>query len=433
MQLELEMAIGTKTIRTVSEITEHLKKLIELHAPFQNVWVQGQLSNVSRASSGHTYFTLKDEKNQISCVLFRGDAATFRFLPRNGEEVLIRGKIGVYGPQGRYQIRVSAVEPIGIGALQRAYEELKQRLAEEGLFDEAHKKPLPSFPRKIGVITSETGAAFQDICQQLRKRYPLAEVLLHPTLVQGDAAARGISEALRAMNLRDDIDVLIVGRGGGSLEDLWAFNEEPVARAIFASTIPVVSAVGHETDYTIADMVADHRAPTPSAAIEHIVPDQQELAVRLEEFRIGLHRKVKEYLEAHKVRLQELETRLSPARRKEAILHLHQTVDSLESACRAAINRQRSDAQNQLHTLAKHLNALSPLATLQRGYSITRKTDGGVLTSTAHAAIGDRIKVQLTDGHLVCRIEERLSQPQTEGTSEEPKRPLLDTGDKYDI
>ena len=266
--------MATKTVHSVSEITDLLKSLIEQQPHLRNVWVQGQISNCSRSGAGHIYFTLKDANSQIRCALFRSSAVGIRFLPRDGEEVLVQGKIGIYAVRGEYQITVNKVEPLGIGALQRAFEELKQQLAEEGLFEAHHKKPLPKFPKKIGVVTSATGAAFQDICQQLRKRYPLAKVLLHPTLVQGDGAAQGIVQAIRVMNQQDDIDVLIVGRGGGSIEDLWAFNEESVARAIFASTIPVVSAVGHETDYTIADMVADHRAPTPSAAIEHIVPDQ---------------------------------------------------------------------------------------------------------------------------------------------------------------
>ena len=334
----------------------------------------------------------------------------FDFLPRDGEEVLVRGQMGIYATRGEYQITVKKVEPLGIGALQRAFEELKQQLADEGLFDVHHKKPLPGFPKKIGVVTSATGAAFQDICQQLRKRYPLAEVLLHPTLVQGDGAAAGIAQALQAMNQRDDIDVLIVGRGGGSIEDLWAFNEELVARAIFASTIPVVSAVGHETDFTIADMVADHRAPTPSAAIEHIVPDQEELFAQLEGYNVWLRRIMGDRFDAHKTRLQDLETRISPTRRKDAIYQLHQTVDTLDLACRSAVGRKLADSERDLHTFAQRLNALSPLATLERGYSISRKTDGAVLTSAEQVSIGDRVEIQLADGHLACRVEKLLSE-----------------------
>ena len=408
MQLEIPMA--SRTVHSVSEITGLLKSLIEQHSHLRNVWVQGQISNCSRSGAGHTYFTLKDANSQIRCARFRSSAVGIRFLPRDGEEVLVQGKIGIYAVRGEYQITVNKVEPLGIGALQRAFEELKQQLAEEGLFDAHHKKPLPKFPKKIGVVTSATGAAFQDICEQLRKRYPLAKVLLHPTLVQGDGAAQGIAQALQVMNQRDDIDVLIAGRGGGSIEDLWAFNEESVARAIFASTIPVVSAVGHETDYTIADMVADHRAPTPSAAIEHIVPDQTELFAQLDGCDAWLRRIIDDRFDAHKTRLQDLETRLSPTRRKDTIYQLHQTVDNLDAACRTAVERRLADGEGELHTLVQRLNALSPLATLERGYSISQKTDGKVLTSVEQVSVGDSIEIQLSDGHLACRVEERLSE-----------------------
>ena len=408
--MQLELFTPTKTVHSVSEITDFLKNLIEQHPHLQKVWVQGQVSNCRRAGSGHTYFTLKDANSQISCVLFKSSAARLRFLPRDGEDVLVQGRIGIYAPQGSYQITVSAVEPLGIGALQRAFEELKQQLAEQGLFDAEYKKPLPKFPQKIGVITSATGAAFQDICEQLRKRYPLAEVLLHPTLVQGDGAPEGIAHAIEMMNQREDIDVLIVGRGGGSIEDLWAFNEERVARAIFASTIPIVSAVGHETDFTIADMVADHRAPTPSAAVEHIVPDQDELFAQLDGLDTWLRGTTKNQLQGHKTRIQELDTRLAPTRRKDTIYQLYQTVDTLDVACRSAIGRNFSDNENKLHTLAQRLDALSPLATLKRGYSISRKTDGKVLTSTEQVSVGDKISVQLARGHLACRIEELLDE-----------------------
>ena len=408
--MQLEFSMPKRTVQSVSEITDLLKNLIEQHPHLQKVWVQGQVSNCSRAGSGHTYFTLKDANSQISCVLFRSSAARLRFLPRDGEEVLVQGRIGIYAPQGSYQITVNAVEPLGIGALQRAFEELKQQLAEEGLFDAEYKKPLPKFPQKIGVITSATGAAFKDICEQLRKRYPLAEVLLHPTLVQGDGAPEGIAHAIETMNQRDDIDVLIVGRGGGSIEDLWAFNEERVARAIFASTIPIVSAVGHETDVTISDWVADHRAPTPSAAIEHVVPDQDELFEQLNGLDTWLRGITKNQLHRHETRIQELDTRLTPTRRKDTIYQLYQTVDTLDVACRSAVGRKFSDGENRLHILAQRLEALSPLATLKRGYSISRKTDGEVLTAAEQVSVGNRIEVQLAQGHLACRIEELLDE-----------------------
>ena len=408
--MQLEFSIPTKVIRSVGEITNLLKRLIEKEPEFQNVWVRGEVSNYSKSGAGHVYFTLKEDNHQISVAIFRSNANQIKFLPKNGEEVIVQGQVSLYSARGQYQIIGRNVEPVGIGALQRAFEELKQRLSDEGLFDDIHKKRLPRFPKKIGVITSATGAAFQDICEQLRKRYPLAEVLLHPSLVQGDGAAQEIADALQVMNQRDDIDVLIVGRGGGSIEDLWAFNEELVARAIFASTIPVVSAVGHETDVTISDWVADHRAPTPSAAIEHIVPDQDELFAQLNGFDTWLHTTIQNQLNGQKTRIQELEMRLAPAQRKDAIYQLYQTVDTLDVACRSAIGRTLSDSENRLHTLAQRLDALSPLATLKRGYSISRKSDGEVLTDTEQVSVGDRIEVQLAHGHLACRIEELLDE-----------------------
>lgn len=408
--MQLEFSIPTKTVRSVSEITNLLKRLIDKQPEFQNVWVQGEVSNYSRSGAGHVYFTLKEDNYQISVAIFRSHATRLKFLPKDGEEIIVQGQLSLYSTRGQYQIVGRNVEPVGIGALQRAYEELKQQLTNEGLFDDSHKKPLPKFPRKIGVVTSPTGAAIQDILQQLRKRYPLAEVLLHPTLVQGDGASQGIARALQVMNQRDDIDVLIVGRGGGSIEDLWAFNEERVARAIFDSRIPVVSAVGHETDFTIADWVADYRAPTPSAAVEHIVPDQNELFAQLDGLDTWLRTTIQNRLNRDQTQLQELKTRLSPTQRKDAIYQLYQRVDTFDLACRSGVGRKLADNENRLHALAQHLNALSPLATLARGYSITRKTDGEVLTDTEQVSVGDKIEVQLSRGHLTCCIEERLDE-----------------------
>ena len=412
--MQLEFSIPTKIVRSVSEITNSLKQLIDKQPEFQNVWVQGEVSNYSHSGAGHVYFTLKEGNHQIAVAIFRSDATRLKFLPKDGEEVIVQGQLSLYSARGQYQIVGRNVEPIGIGALQRAYEELKQRLADEGLFDDIYKKPLPRYPRKIGVVTSETGAAIQDILRQLRERYPLAQVLLHPTLVQGDGAAQGIAFAVQAMNQRDDIDVLIVGRGGGSIEDLWAFNEERVARAIFDSRIPVVSAVGHETDFTIADFVADFRASTPTHA-GHIVPDQAELFAQLDGFDARLRATIQNQLNGHETRIQALETQLAPTQRKDAIYQLYQTVDTLDVACRSAVGQKFADSENRLYALGQRLNALSPLATLKRGYSISRKTDGEVLTAAEQVSVGDRIEVQLVQGQLACRVEEFLSEDQPNG------------------
>ena len=405
MQLELPMP---RTIFSVTQITKTLSRIIEQQPVLQNMWVKGQVSNLSRPASGHIYFTLKDENSNIRSVAFRSSASRLQFVPRDGDEVLVQGRINIYAASSEYQIIVNKVEPLGIGALQRAFEELKQQLSDEGLFDDRHKKPLPIFPKKIGVITSETGAAIQDIQQQLQKRYPLAELLLYPTLVQGEYAAAQIARAIRVMNSRTDIDVLIVGRGGGSLEDLWAFNEEIVARAIFASDIPIVSAVGHETDFTISDMVADHRSPTPSAAVEHVVPDQQELLAQLTGLKDRLSGLILRRLETQHAELDALELGLSPSKRKDTIYQLSQSIDGLEQAYQKAINDRLNVETNQLQSLAARLNGLSPLATLKRGYSICRTSSGDVVTSNDQINIGDRLDVKLSQGNLVCTVDECL-------------------------
>ena len=397
-----------RTIFSVTQITRTISRIIEQQPELQNVWVKGQISNLSKPASGHIYFTLKDENSTIRSVVFRSSASRLKFIPSDGEEVLVQGKINIYAASSEYQIVVNKLEPLGIGALQRAFEELKQRLADEGLFDTQHKKPLPKIPKKIGVITSKTGAAIQDILQQLQKRYPLSELLLYPTLVQGEFAAVQIAKAIHDMNNRTDIDVLIVGRGGGSMEDLWVFNEEIVARAIFASNIPIVSAIGHETDFTIADMVSDQRSPTPSAAVSLVVPDQQEIMPLLKAQYERLRSLVLHRLENQRDKLIMLDEGLSPSRRRDAINQLYQTIDSLEVSYHKSL-RERIDTKNDLlQAITDRLNALSPLATLERGYSITRTSSGDIITSNQQINIGDRLNVTLSDGGLVCTVEDRV-------------------------
>ncbi len=397
-----------RIIFSVTQITNTLQRIIQNEPTLQNVWVKGQVSNLSQPSSGHIYFTLKDDNSNIRGVLWRSSASRLKFLPRDGEEVLVQGQIGIYAAGSHYQIIATKVEPLGVGALQRAFEDLKQRLADEGLFDTSHKKPLPMYPTKIGVITSETGAAIQDIQQQLQKRYPLAELLLYPTLVQGEHAASQIAHAIRAMNNRVDIDVLIVGRGGGSIEDLWSFNEEIVARAIFESNIPVVSAVGHETDFTISDMVADHRSPTPSAAVEHVVPDQQELLSQINGDRIRLNQLMLQRLSVQHTQLDTLEEGLSPDRRRATINELSQTIDGNEAAFQKAIADKLNGEKNRLQSLVDRLNSLSPLATLKRGYSISKTSEGEIITSSQQVNVGDRLDVILSEGGLVCTVDKQL-------------------------
>lgn len=401
MQIEFQIP---QTVHSVSEITEVLSRIIQQQPRLQSVWVQGQVSNWVRSSHGHIYFTLKDANSQIRCVLFQTYARRLLSLPQDGDAVQVQGKINIYVRRGEYQINVTDIKPRGIGAMQRAFEALKRQLAAEGLFDKRHKQPLPTFPQKIGVVTSEKGEAINDIREGVAKRYPLAELWVYSTLVQGEQAAEQIAHAIRVMNQRGDIDVLIVGRGGGSTEDLWAFNEEIVARAIFASKIPVVSAVGHEEDWPISDYVADKRASTPATAPGEILPDRQELFARLEGVALQLRRSIKQSVQNLAGKLEGVESALSPMHQTDAIYQLHQTVDNLESSCRAAGKNRVSTAKHTLHTLAQRLSTLSPLGTLKRGYSISRDRDGEVLTAAEQVAVGERIEVELSQGSLICEI-----------------------------
>lgn len=407
MQLEIPIP---RTIYSVSQINNTIGRILQQQPQLRNVWVKGQISNLSHPNSGHIYFSLKDESGIIKGVMFRSNASKLQFQLRDGEEVLVQGKIDIYAASSHYQININTIEPLGEGALQRAFDELKQKLAEEGLFNDVHKKPLPRYPQKIGVITSATGAAIQDIYHGIQKRYPIAELLLYPTLVQGDNAPRQIVKAIRAMNRRKDIQVLIVGRGGGSIEDLWTFNEEVVARAIFASEIPIISAVGHETDFTISDLVADHRSPTPTAAAEHVVPDKDELITQLGQWLKRLANASQNRLGVLKGVLTDLNSRLSPERRRDAINNLSQSIDDLEAAYQRAITEKLKTESNNLQAMSARLHGVSPLATLERGYSISRNMSGEIITSSSQLTKGDELDVTLSKGSLRCTVDECLTE-----------------------
>ena len=407
-QLELNIP-RPRTIFSVTDITNTLKRIIQQNPLLQNVWVRGQVSNLRRPNSGHIYLTLKDDNSSIRGIIWRSNASRLKFNLRDGDEILVNGQINIYTVSSEYQINITKVEPIGIGALQLAFEQLKQKLSDEGLFDQSHKKPLPSYPSKIGVITSETGAAIQDIYKQLSRRYPLAELLLYPSLVQGEQAATEIARAISEMNRRTDIDVLIVGRGGGSIEDLSAFNEEIVARAIFKSKIPIVSAVGHETDFTIADMVADHRSSTPSAAIENVVPDRSELISVLNGTKSRLNELIKQRIRLKYETLEHLSTELSPTKRLEKIYEFSQTIDRLEESYQRVIDAKMEEKNVKLQSLADQLDNLSPLSTLNRGYSICRDGSGDVITSSQQINPGESIDVKLSKGSLLCTVDECIN------------------------
>jgi len=435
-----------RALYTVSALTALLRLHIE--SAFSDIWVEGEVSNLRIPTSGHAYFTLKDANSQIRAVLFRSAGRALRFALQDGMHLVCRGRISVYEPRGDYQVIVEHAEPKGMGALQLAFEQLKQRLAAEGLFDQARKRPLPFLPSRIGVVTSPTGAAIRDIVQVARKRFPAIEIVLNPVAVQGDSAAGEIARAIAELNEFGGFDVLIVGRGGGSLEDLWPFNEEIVARAIAASRIPVVSAVGHEIDYTIADFVADVRAPTPSAAAELVVRDRQDLLSQAKSLRGRILQAVRADLRDRRARVEaERRGLLDPTA---LVARAIQRCDDLEmrlrlaqvnrlGGVRAAVEALRQDAllrspmqriqrgltmlphlRTRLHQRMRvalelwrrslqeavgAIHALSPLAILARGYSITRRwPDLTILRAASDAAPGEAVHVRLASGELLCEV-----------------------------
>ena len=398
------MMFPTGTIYKVHEITQILQGILQSEPILQDLWLEGEISNLGRPSSGHIYFTLKDNSSQIQCAIFRSAASRLRFPIQNGDAVLVNGRLTIYDARSQYQIIGERVVPAGVGELQLAFERLKEQLAEEGLFDSTHKKPLPEFPQKIGLITSATGAAIRDILRMLQKRYPAVEVLLFPTLVQGDEAAGEIAHAIACMNRQPGIDLLIVSRGGGSIEDLWAFNEEVVARALFASHVPTVSAVGHETDVSIADLVADHRAPTPSAAVENIVPDQEELRLQLAGIRSNLARSITQRIDAVRTQLENIQSRIPATHRIDAINRLQQVIDQLDDRGQRAAGQQLTGKRRTWQVAATQLDALSPLATLARGYSICKDSRGKIVTDASQVLAGEAVDVRLSQGRLACRV-----------------------------
>jgi exodeoxyribonuclease VII large subunit len=444
-------APGERNVYTVSRLNREVRMLLDRGMPL--LWLEGELSNFSSPGSGHWYFSLKDREAQIRCAMFRIQNTRVGFTPKSGQHVLIRGRVTMYEARGDYQLIAEHMEEAGVGALKREYERLKAKLAAEGLFATETKRELPRFPRRIGVITSPTGAAIRDILKVLGRRFPPAAVIVYPTPVQGAAATPSIMQALRIANARAECDVLIVARGGGSLEDLWAFNDEGVARAIHSSTIPIVSGIGHEIDFTIADFVADARAPTPSGAAELVVPDRQAcldaLARTADRLVVAMRRELRAFttrfdaaslrlkvmhpgakLLQQVQRLDDLEQRLigsmrttlqkdrsrvgealasllhhSPERRVREFRLRHQT---LEGRLHNALNRALVRAENRLAMAARTLNTVSPLATLDRGFAIvTRASDGTLITDAASVSVGDDIEARLARGKLRAKVMNR--------------------------
>ena len=399
---------------TVSQLTNSIR--VSLESRFASVWVEGEISNFKDHSSGHWYFTLKDQNAQLRAKCFRSTNTRIRFRPANGLHVRARGKLSVYAPRGEYELVVDALDPVGAGALQVAFEQMRARLQAEGLFAKELKRPLPVFPRRIGIVTSPTGAAIRDILNVISRRTRTVHVLFSPAKVQGDSAGPDIARAIRFINqyheraLRDGraadlVDVLIVGRGGGSTEDLWAFNQEEVARAIRKSIIPVISAVGHETDFTIADFVADLRAPTPSAAAELVAAREDEICsaldhlgrqlTRLMRYRVvDLRSRVQEQALSHA--FDEVKSRLHDARSR---------FDVASAGCNGAMETTLQAARERLGLAAASLDALSPLAVLQRGYAIAQDASGKPIREAASVNVGDEVTVRLSKGKLNTRVE----------------------------
>ncbi len=397
--------MNRRKIFTVSEITAQLKELIE--GTFPPLWVEGEVSNLRQPSSGHIYFTLKDEKSQLRAVMFRFRRGGLKFKLDDGLKVMAYGKLGVYGTQGQYQIIVDEVEPKGIGSLQMAFEQLKKKLQTEGLFDEQHKVPIPLLPQRIGVVTSATGAAFQDILNVVRRRFSNIEVVLNPAPVQGEGAGGKIARAISELDELKEVDVIITGRGGGSLEDLWAFNEEVVARAIYACETPVISAVGHEIDWTIADFVADVRAPTPSAAAEMVIGKKEEFLQKIDGLCARVSSSMTGMIEKRRLVLENLMASYGFRHPTELLRQYEQRVDELTYRIESRLTNQVSFVKEKVAGLLRHLEALSPLGILQRGYSITFSLpERAVVKTFRDVSPGDKIETRLADGKVVSKVLE---------------------------
>jgi len=437
-----------RKIYSVYDITSEIKRSLD---KLGIVWIQGEISNFKRHSSGHLYFSLKDQRAQVKAAFFRNNNMYLKFRPEDGMEVLARGRLSVYEPRGDYQIIVEYMEPVGLGSLQLAFDQLKEKLRKEGLFDDAHKVSLPLLPQKVGIVTSPTGAAIRDILRILKRRNASLDVLLYPVKVQGPGAAEEIAAGIRYLNSRNDIDVIIVGRGGGSIEDLWAFNEEIVAQAIFRSELPLISAVGHEVDFTIADFVADLRAPTPSAAAEMVSGAREDLRVSVSSLRGRLCQAIRRGIERHRLDLERLAhnrafavapnkirdlqqrfdegtLRMAHAMHRFALAIRHRermlsmrlsTLDlrrfihhredilarnhqQLISGIKALLHRERA----RFEIAIGKIDALSPLAILQRGFALCRDAQGTIIKSASVVSPGDRVRVTLASGELNCQVEE---------------------------
>lgn len=442
-----QIPMALDEVYSVSDLNSEVKWLLDTQ--FGSVWVEGEISNLMRARTGHMYFSLKDSRSQLRCAMFRNDNRRVQFTPADGQKVLVRGRLGIYEQRGDYQLIADKMTEVGLGALQQQFEATKKRLHAEGLFDDSHKQPLPQFPKRIGLVTSPTGAALQDALNVLRRRFRCAELIVYPVTVQGKQAAPSIAKMLQIANTRDECDVLMLMRGGGSLEDLWAFNEEPVARAIFASSLPIICGVGHEIDFTIADLVADVRAPTPSAAAELVSPDQNELlqtltalhrrmlrtfrqsaednvhvlqqlvrrlanqhpsqrlqqrAQRCDELDLRLQRTMQVSVSRAQSNLSNLQLRLRNLSPQREITRRRERTHQLYSALVQNLTAQLNDIKNRLSSNQRTLQTISPLNTLARGYAIVQTPEGEVITTTGQVSPDQHIEVRVSDGRVGATV-----------------------------
>lgn len=389
---------------TVSQLNHYIKRRFEMDDKLQHIFVEGEISNFKAHSSGHLYFGLKDENAFIRCVMFRGSVAKLKFRPENGQRVVIHGRVAVYERDGQYQLYAETMEVAGIGDLYLAFEQMKEKLSKEGLFDEVYKKPLPELSLRIGVVTSPTGAVWHDIQNVALSRFPSVSLFLYPAAVQGEAATGEIVAGITYFNRVQNVDLLIVGRGGGSIEDLWAFNTEPVARAIYASTLPVISAVGHETDYTIADLVADRRAATPSHAAEMAVPSLSDIEARFALMESAMKQRLNMALKTKRERLKKIGESYVFTKKERLFQSQTQTIDLFSQRLDKTFFENYEKSKNSYLLLKEKLSVLSPLNTLERGYSICMK-DQKPLRSYEEAKAGDSVTVQLNNGLLDCTVD----------------------------
>lgn len=402
--VEVRRATTPPETLTVSGLTQQIKMLLE--TGLSPVWLTGEISNFKRHSSGHFYFSLKDENAQIPCVMWAGRNRSLRFSPEDGMQVLAHGQVTVYEKRGYYQFDVAQIQPAGVGALQAAFEQLKRRLQAEGLFDEARKKPLPEFAQTVGIVTSPTGAALRDLVSVLRRRWPAMKIILRPVLVQGAGAAEAIAQAIVELNEYKEVDVLIVGRGGGSLEDLWAFNEEVVARAIYASKIPIVSAVGHEIDFSISDFVADVRAATPSAAAELVAPDAVEIKRQLQGLAYQSFRQLQRLLQIQRERLNRFASSYGLRQPLDQVRQRSQQLDDLQRRLQLALQNRLAIWRQQLKSQQQRLHALSHEHILQRGFAVVyRSSDKKLIHEARELQVDDPIHIQFGLGSADAKVE----------------------------